>query len=180
MAWLRAKQWCLLNGYGLIDEVQGLQFDPRPWGRIYHSSFQKQYWQFDFLALGACPTDLLTAFEPWPIEMVRPVGDHRTWLHGGSTTGSFLLWLVSVFWSVLLFQDAEWLDSIETNLSCKISQTLGGRHSSVVLSVPIILRPQVWTPSLLFQFILFKLKLHLYLEWEKGENKPKRGWDWPI
>ena len=49
------------------------------------------------------------------------------------------------------------------------------RHSSVDLSVPTILPPQVWvlsTPSMLSSF---KVKFVLYLSCEKNKNKQKRG-----
>ena len=53
----------------------------------------------------------------------------------------------------------------------------GGCHSSVVSSLPTILWPQVRipsTPSLLYQFVLLKLKL------DQDENKQKRGREWSI
>ena len=54
---------------------------------------------------------------------------------------------------------------------------LGGRHSSVVSSVPTILRPRVRipsTPSMLFQFVLLKLYR------ENNENKQKEAGIGPI
>ena len=55
----------------------------------------------------------------------------------------------------------------------------GGCYSSVVSSAPTILWPWVQipsTPTMLFQFV----SLELYFDWEKDENKRKRGRDWPI
>ena len=49
---------------------------------------------------------------------------------------------------------------------------MGGCHSSMVLSVPTILRPRVQILSTRF----FLLKLYR----ENNKNKQKRGRDWPI
>ena len=77
------------------------------------------------------------------------------------------------------------LDEITTTVKVETATGVnwGGCHNSVVSSVPTILGLRVWlqgTLSMLFQFsILLKLKL-LLLEWEKDENKWKRGRYWSI
>ena len=61
---------------------------------------------------------------------------------------------------------------IKLNTRIKREIFLGGRHSSVVSSVPTILRPRVRipsTPSTLFQFVLLKLYR------ENNENKQKEA-----
>ena len=65
------------------------------------------------------------------------------------------------------------------NLSDKISSFVfwGGRHSSVVSSVPTILRP--WVQILSTQTMLFQEELLTLLsECEEDENERKRSWDW--
>ena len=61
---------------------------------------------------------------------------------------------------------------LSLNCESNESKQKRGRHSSVVSSVPTILRPRVWvpsTPSTLFQFVLLKLYR------ENNENKQKEA-----
>ena len=54
---------------------------------------------------------------------------------------------------------------------------------TVDLSAIAILKPRVRipsTPSTLFQLKWWKLKLYLLLEWDRNENKQKRGRDRPL
>ena len=69
----------------------------------------------------------------------------------------------------------------------KICQTyffkFGRRHSTVVLSAPSILWPQVRipsTPSMLFQFIMVKIETVIVIAMKKDENKLNRGRDGPF
>ena len=61
--------------------------------------------------------------------------------------------------------------------SCSAKTSLmGGRHSSMVLSAPTILRPRVWipnTPSTLFSICIEIVS-------RKKQKKTKRGWYWPF
>ena len=56
-------------------------------------------------------------------------------------------------------------------------KSVGGCHSSKVLSAPTILRPRVESQA--HQLSFFQLEL-LKLEWEMDENKRKRGRIGPI
>ena len=57
----------------------------------------------------------------------------------------------------------------------KQSCSLGCHHSSVDLSVPIILLPQVRVPSTPSMLLLSIVKVVLYLSCEKNENKQKEA-----